>query len=521
MTSQGKYFEYRRDLLAKDFVASVVVFLVALPLCMGIAIASGVPPAAGLITGIVGGLIVGLISGAPLQVSGPAAGLTVLVWQLVQKHGLEVLGATVALAGAMQLIAGVLRLGQWFRAISPAVIQGMLAGIGVLIFASQFHIMVDDKPRGSGLANLLSIPQAIYKGVVPMDGSSHHIAAAIGLLTIIVIVAWTNFAPNRLKLLPGALIGAALATAAAAAMRLPIQYVNVPESLMGAIRLPSTDVLARVLTPDLLISAFALAFIASAETLLCATAVDQMHTGPRANYDRELRAQGVGNLLCGALGALPMTGVIVRSSANVDSGARTRLSAMLHGAWLLAAIVAAPALLRSIPTAALAAILVYTGYKLAAPSKLRALARAGRGELAICLATMVAIVVTDLLTGVLIGFGLAIAKLVSTFSHLEIEVQHTGKRYDMRLRGAATFLRLPKLAAAIESVPLDAELHLHLEGLEYIDHACMELIATARNLREKAGAVLAVEFDQLEQRFRRRITGPGGGTSAGRALSNA
>jgi MFS superfamily sulfate permease-like transporter len=171
---------------ARDFLASVVVFLVALPLCMGVAIASGVPPAAGLITGIIGGILVGFLGGAPLQVSGPAAGLTVIVWQLVQQHGLAVLGIIVLFAGVLQLAAGLFKLGQWFRAISPAVIHGMLAGIGVLIFASQFHIMVDDKPRGSGIANLLSIPESVYKGIFPMDGATHHIAALTGVVTILV-----------------------------------------------------------------------------------------------------------------------------------------------------------------------------------------------------------------------------------------------------------------------------------------------------------------------------------------------
>jgi len=490
-----------------DSIASLVVFLVALPLCMGIAIASGVPPAAGLITGMIGGLVVGAISGAPLQVSGPAAGLTVLVWQLVQDRGIEVLGPAVLAAGTIQLLAGLLRFGQWFRAISPAVIYGMLAGIGVLIFASQFHIMVDDRPRGSGVANLLSIPEAIYKGVFPLDGTSHHIAAAIGLLTIITIVLWGRFAPRKLHMLPGALIAAAIATIVAALMRLPVNYVRVPERIADAIHLPSAGALAQLLQPELLTAAVALAFIASAETLLCATAVDQMHTGPRANYDRELAAQGIGNMLCGLAGALPMTGVIVRSSANVEAGARTRLSAMLHGLWLLAAVLAGPTVLSSIPTAALAAILVYTGYKLINPAKVRVLAAAGRSELVIYFATVIGIVVTDLLTGVLIGFSLAVLKLLYTFSHLEIRVDRAGDRFDLRLYGAATFLRLPKLAAAIESVPLNAELHLHLEGLEYVDHACMDLIANARNLREKTGSTLAVEFDQLEQRFRRRLSG--------------
>ncbi len=148
----------------QDALASVVVFLVALPLCMGIAIASGVPVAAGLITGIVGGIVVGLLAGCPLQVSGPAAGLTVIVYDVVQRFGLEMLGVIVLIAGAIQVVAGVLKLGQWFRAVSPAVIKGMLAGIGVLIFASQFHVMVDDKPKGSGIENLVTIPQAIGKG---------------------------------------------------------------------------------------------------------------------------------------------------------------------------------------------------------------------------------------------------------------------------------------------------------------------------------------------------------------------
>src|SRR5262245_16024004 len=173
-----------------DVLASVVVFLVALPLCMGIAIASGLPPAAGIVTGIIGGLIVGVLSGSPLQVSGPAAGLSVLVWELVREHSPGTLGLIVLLAGAIQLAAGLLQLGQWFRAVSPAVIGGMLAGIGVLIFASQFHVMVDDAPKGGGLENLLAIPEAIWKGVAPPDGSSHHLAASVGLLTIVALVTW-------------------------------------------------------------------------------------------------------------------------------------------------------------------------------------------------------------------------------------------------------------------------------------------------------------------------------------------
>jgi MFS superfamily sulfate permease-like transporter len=175
----------------------------------------------------------------------------------------------------------------------------------------------------------------------------------------------------------------------------------------------------------------------------------------------------------------------------------------LHGVWLLAAVAAAPWLLRAIPTAALAAILVYTGYKLVSLEKIRMLARAGRSEVLIYLATVIGIVATDLLTGVAIGFALALLKLLYTFSHLEVKLERAGDRVDIYLNGAATFLRLPKLAAAIESVPIDTELHLHLERLEYIDHACMDLIAGAKALREKAGSSLVVEYEQLEQRLYR------------------
>jgi MFS superfamily sulfate permease-like transporter len=209
-------------------------------------------------------------------------------------------------------------------------------------------------------------------------------------------------------------------------------------------------------------------------------------------------------MICGFLGALPMTGVIVRSSANVEAGARSRMSTMLHGTWLLGAIVAAPTLLRAIPTAALAAVLVYTGYKLVNPAKIRRLAQVGRSELAIYFATLLGIVLTDLLTGVVLGFVLAVAKLLYTFSHLEVAVDRRDGRADLHLRGAATFLRLPKLAAAIESVPLDVEMHIHFEEVDYIDHACLELIANSQKLRDKAGARLVVEYDELTRRLHRR-----------------
>lgn len=489
--------------VSRELTASLVVFLVALPLCMGIAIASGVPPARGLITGIVGGLVVGLLAGAPLQVSGPAAGLTVLVWELVQRHGIEMLGPVVLLAGALQVVWGLLRMGRWFRAVSPAVIHGMLAGIGVLILSSQFHVMLDDKPRGNGLENLLSIPQAIYDGVLPMDGSVHHMAAGIGVLTLLVLWLWNRFAPRRLAMVPGALVGIVVASIVTGVLALPIQFVSVPANLLDEVATPSTGLLARLVQPELLIAAMGLALIASAETLLSAAAVDRMHSGVRTRYDRELTAQGVGNMICGVLGALPMTGVIVRSSANVQAGATTRLSAILHGAWLLAFVALAPGVLALVPTAGLAAILVYTGYRLAHPRLLRQLAAYGRGEVAIFAVVVAGIVIFDLLTGVAVGFALAAARNLLALArvHTRVDWSEDGRSAVLHLSGVATFLSLTRLAPILESMPRGISLTVKHGDLLYIDAACLELLQTFARQQESEGGRLEVDWSALDERF--------------------
>jgi MFS superfamily sulfate permease-like transporter len=624
----------------RDLLASVVVFFVALPLCMGIALASGVPVAAGLITGIVGGLVTGALAGCPLQVSGPAAGLTVIVYEIVQHLGFPLLGLVVLVAGGFQIAAGLMKLGQWFRAVSPAVINGMLAGIGVLIFASQFHVMVDDKPRKSGLDNLLSLPEAVWKGIgvphlAPMAerefrtqamkamsdlahdqnhlrtlvddhapfydhaestpalkdinvpelakladeqaeiatklgeldaqlvavetavGQSRHLdqahealiaarqqavhaeealrsgqavaavesqaaayaaietatgrlknhrlAAMLGVATIIIIVAWQKLAPRKLRLVPGPLIAVGLAMALAAGLALPVLYVEVPGNLLNEFNWPTANLLSTAPWAEILKAGLVIALVASAETLLCAAAVDQLAPGVRTNYDRELASQGVGNVICGFLGALPMTGVIVRSSANIQAGAQTRLSAVLHGAWLLVFVLAFAWLLRLIPTASLAAVLVYTGYKLVNLKVVRKLMQYGWGEVAIYLATLVTIVVEDLLTGVLVGVALAAAKLLYTFSHLQVRVEEDARhnRHVMRLNGAATFVRLPQLAAALEQIPESSELHVELDRLGYIDHACLELLTSWAKQHEATGGRLVMDWNTLHASFRR------------------
>ena len=503
-----------RATIGKDAMASVVVFLVALPLCMGVSIASGVSPLAGLVTGIVGGMVVGLIAGSPLQVSGPAAGLTVLVWQLVQQHGLAMLGVIVLMAGLLQLAAGLLKLGQWFRAVSPAVIHGMLGGIGLLIFVSQFHVMLDRKPIGSGLQNLTGIPRALMEAL--SSGGPSAEALGIGLLTVALIALWGLFAPGRLRMLPGPLVAVAAAVIVSNAMGLRIKYIPDllanPEDVndfWAVIRFPTLEALRHVLDKSILFAAVSVAFIASAETLLSAGAVDQLHQGPRTRYDRELVAQGVGNFLCGVLGALPMTGVIVRSTANVEAGARTRASTILHGAWLLLFAAVLPFTLKVIPVASLAGVLVFTGYKLAYPKAVPGLLKYGRSEVAIYVVTILMIVATDLLQGVLVGLGLSILKLLYVFSHLEIRREEDAERnlVQLHLHGAATLIRLPMLAAALEGVRPGAEVHVHFEHLDYIDHACLDLLSSWERQHEVTGGTLVIEWEELSSKYHQRRAG--------------
>lgn len=491
--------------LPRDALASVVVFLVALPLCMGIAIASGMPPAKGLITGIIGGLLVGFLAGSPLQVSGPAAGLAVLVFELVRTHGMAALGPVLLLAGLIQLAAGALRLGGWFRVTAPAVVYGMLAGIGILIVLSQVHVMLDATPNASGLDNLLAFPGAVGNAFSEV-GSNGLTAGSIGLATIASIWLWERYRPAQLRFLPGALIGVSLATLAGLWLALPIKRVELPANLGDAIDWITPQGLASLADPQLLIAALALAFIASAETLLSAAAVDRMHNGPRTRFNRELSAQGIGNMLCGALGALPMTGVIVRSSANVQAGARSRASTIFHGAWLLGLVALLPGVLQSIPVASLGAVLVYTGCKLVDFKAIRNLGQYGRVPPVIYVATALSIVFTDLLTGVLVGFALTLLKLVWNASRLRVKLLPAAPGCaELRMSGAATFLCVPQLAKVLSSIAPGTQLSLSLARVSYIDHACMELLEDwGRSARAHGGGLDIVEGAALKRRVEGR-----------------
>ena len=521
-----------RNYWQQDLFASIVVFLVALPLSMGIAVASGVPiekaAAVGLLTAIIGGLVVGPLSGSPLQVSGPAAGLTVMVALYIQDFGFATLGSIVLLAGLFQLLAALLRLGPIFRAVSPALIQGMLGGIGILIFASQFHVMVDDLPPGTGkefagLINLATLPRAIWKGV---SEGLHRSAAVTGLLTISSVILWEAFSPKRLKLLPAPLIGVIVATACAAVFELELKYVPVPDQLTDALNLPLAIEWNRLFEPAIWLAGLSMAFVASAESLLTATAVDFMqHRAERTRHDRELGAQGIGNVLCGMLGVLPLTGVIVRSSANVMAGAHTRLSSFLHGFWLLLFVALLPFVLSMIPVAGLAAILVYTGIKLSKLQFARMLWRKDRAEAAVYLATLGTVVMLDLLTGIVVGLVLALARLLYSFSALNITIEpepgldpkppRPGANLNetangithVFLNGAATFLRLPQLAAAFEDLSAESKIKVHVQELRYIDHACLDLLSNRAQQHEEAGGELSIDWQALNTVFRRNALG--------------
>ena len=483
--------------LTRDFTASIVVFLAALPLCMGIAIASGVPAEKGLVTGIIGGIIVGAISGSPLQVSGPAAGLAVIVFGLVQKFGVNALGPILAVAGMIQLAAGVLKLGQWFRSISPAVVHGMLSGIGLLIVAGQFHVMMDAKSRPHGLENIQAVPGALVS-LSPSFGPTEQ-AFMVGLLTIAVMLGWEKLRPARLKLIPGALLGVLAGSFLAGAMSLPIKHVEVPTSLLAAIAVPTAADFARLADPTMLLTALALAFIASAETLLSAAAVDKMQDKVRADYNKELRAQGVGNFLCGLCGALPMTGVIVRSSANVQAGAQTRASTIMHGFFLLALVALAPALLRMIPLSCLAGVLVVTGWRLVNFKDVVHLYKAyGILPALTWIGTFVTVVAVDLLAGVLVGLALAALELVPHLGDLKGLKLKTSQaevkgETEIDLSGKATFLSLPKLSASLEAAPETGPVTLKVGDLRHVDHTCIELIKDWIQRKARAGSKVSVE----------------------------
>ncbi|MBE8473430.1 SulP family inorganic anion transporter [Streptomyces justiciae] len=468
--------------LRQDFAASLVVFLVALPLCVGVAVASGVPAELGLVTGIVGGIVTGLMRGSSLQVSGPAAGLTVLVFEAVREFGLPVLGVIVLATGVLQILMGTLKLGRWFRAISVSVVEGMLAGIGLVLIAGQLYAMADTEAPASGLGKIAGLPGALADAVTDSGALA---SLGLGVGTIAVLVLWKRM-PAAVRTVPGPLAAVGLATLAALLFSMPVATVEV-QGLLGSIQPPSFTAFGELANIGVLATIVAFTLIASAESLFSAAAVDRLHDGPRTEYDKELVAQGAGNALCGVLGALPMTAVIVRSAANVQAGARTKASRVMHGVWLLLFAALLPGVLAYIPIPALAGILVYSGAKLIPVREIVGLWREHRGEALILMVTAVSIVAVSMFEGVLIGLALAVAKTAWEASHLKLEVVDKGAGpVQAYLSGNATFLRLPKILDSLESLPQDRPVELDLSGLHHLDHACRTAL---ENWAERHSAV--------------------------------
>lgn len=456
-----------------DFGASLVVFLVALPLCVGVATASGVPPELGIITGVVGGLVVGLLPGSTMQVSGPAAGLTVLMASAVAEHGLASLGVIVLGAGVLQILMSLGRVGTWFRAISPSVVQGMLAGIGLVLILGQIYPVGGLEQPASTPEKFAGIPELFTAMVSTPTGLAGFGVAA---LTVAIMVLWPRM-PERIRIVPAGLVAVVAASLATLLLGLPLDKIEVG-SLLAAINTPLGEAWGGLLSPAVLGSIVTVALIASAESLFSAAAVDRMHDGPKTQYNKELLAQGAGNTVCGLFGALPMTAVIVRSGTNVRAGARTKLSRVLHGVWLLLFVVALPGVLNYIPSAVLAGLLIHAGWKLLEAPQVVALVRQHRAEAVILVLTAVMIVATDLLLGTLIGLGAAILKSAIDMSRLSVHTEHDAQQehVQVELNGNASFLRLPRLLDRLEALPLSRSVHLDLTTVRHLDRACHQAV---------------------------------------------
>jgi carbonic anhydrase len=468
--------------LRRDLPASLVVFLVAVPLSLGIALASGAPIIAGLIGAVAGGIVTGLLAGSPLQVSGPAAGLTVVVAGLVAKFGWETMCLITACAGALQLLLGWFKVARGALIIAPAVVHGMLAGIGISIALAQMHVVLGGSPQSSPLVNLLGIPKQL--GVM----STH--AAVLGFLTIAILIMWKKISVPALKAIPGPLVAVVVGTVVSLVMKMNVKRVDLPETFELTKLAPPADwgpFITAVLT---------VAIIASIESLLCAVATDKLHSGVRSNLDKELRAQGAGNLVSGLLGGLPITGVIVRSSANIIAGGVSRWSAIFHGVWILLFVLFASKVIESIPLAVLAGLLVHVGINLVNLHHIKELSK--HNEILIYWATVLGVTCVNLLAGVGIGLGLSIFFLLRRLSNTSVKMEQREGKWHVQIGGTLTFASVPRLNAALSTIPAGHPVDIDL-AVDFIDHAAFEALHGWRENHEKTGG--HVDIDETHEEW--------------------
>ena len=470
MHHQPSMFGYVKD----DAVAGIVVFLVALPLCLGIAVACGVPPVSGLVAGVIGGLVIPWLSRSALSVSGPAAGLTSIVLVEVQHlGGISPFLTAVLIAGGLQIALGALRAGRFADVVPSSVIKGMLAAIGITIIWKQLPALF------GATGGLGAIASQLHTG-----------AMVIGVVSLAILYGWAYTPLKRFKVLSPALVVVLVASGLAAAFKglsgltlAPEHFVSVPLGGVSALwaALPRPDMTAFT-NPAVWVTGATIAIVASIETLLSLQAVDRLdplrrHSPP----DRELLAQGTANALCGLLGALPVTAVIVRSGANVAAGGRERLSALIHGILLLVAVVFAGALLNQIPLACLAAVLIQVGLNLAKPALFRLQARLGATQFLPFALTIGAVLALDLLKGVIVGIVIGIGFILFENSKRAVVAERDASTGTLRVRFRrdGTFVSKPGIVAVLDTVK-DGE-RVEIDGTEeYVDHDVKEMLARFR-----------------------------------------
>jgi MFS superfamily sulfate permease-like transporter len=474
-----------------DLPASIVVFLVALPLCLGIALASNAPLFSGIISGIIGGIIIGSLSGSQLSVSGPAAGLTAIVAAAILKlPTFETFLLAVVICGALQLVLGFIKAGVIGDYVPNCVIKGMLAAIGLILILKQFPHLVgydanylgDESFQQSNNENTFSGIANAFRYITP-------IAVLIGVVGLIFQFAWEKFTSNKkgfIKIIPAPLIVVLIGIAINEFFKNGSAYaidtkhmVNIPiassaNEFFSFFTAPDFN---GFLNKDVWIAGVTLALVASLETLLSIEAIDDLDPYQRVtNKERELKAQGIGNIISGLIGGLPITSVIVRSSANVNAGAKSKMSAIYHGVLLLLCVALIPGLLNLIPKSALAAVLIYTGYKLAKPGLFKAYYKKGWDQFLPFVITIAAILMTDLLIGVVIGIGVGLFFIVRSNFKTSVFIVHDHNKYLIRLRKDVSFLNKPIVKNKLEEIPENASVLIDASRADFIDKDIIEVI---------------------------------------------
>lgn len=478
--------------LGSDLAAGLVVFLVALPLCLGIALASGAPLFAGVIAGIVGGLIVAWLSGSQLSVSGPAAGLTVIISSAIKDLGsFQSFLLAVVVAGFIQLVLGFLKAGIIGAYFPSSVIKGMLTAIGLILIMKQIpHAIGFDADFEGDEAYMPATPSNTFEEIFKSFGAISLGPMVVSLVAIVIMLAWESafFKANRwLSLIPGPLVavlwgvGFNLITSQTGGVFSiqPAHLVELPKisGVSGFFNELSLPDFSQYANPKIYTVAITLAIVASLETLLSLEATDKLDPLKRiAPTSQELKAQGIGNLISGMLGGLPMTAVIVRSAANINAGGKTKVACFVHGLMLLVSVVFFAAYLNQIPLACLAAILLLTGYKLAKPKLFKEMYDKGVNQLAPFLITIIAILTTDLLIGMVIGVACGLFFVIKANYHAAITLTQDGKNYLLRLNKDVSFLNKALLRKLLNNIEQDS--HLLIDGSRafFIDQDIMETI---------------------------------------------